>query len=123
MFDFLRDQVGIDVDPEAVAATRANPELNGVADRVSSDRDWPDGGFAVVVANIVSPILLRLKGRLVEAVAPGGRLVLSGILASEADEVARAFVQGSGLSEAGRRGLSADAEWVSLIFADSGPGA
>ena len=108
--------LGIDNDPEAVIATAGNAALNGVADRVASDRDWPDGGYAVVVANIVSPILLSLKDRLVGAVSPGGRLVLSGILSTEADGVARAFTTDTGLTEMGRRGLSADAEWVSLTF-------
>lgn len=108
--------VGVDNDPEAVSATGANAALNGVADRVSSDTDWPDGGFAVVVANIVSPILLKLRERLVAAVLPGGALVLSGILASEAAQVARAFTADGALRESARRGVSADAEWVSITM-------
>jgi ribosomal protein L11 methyltransferase len=112
---------GVDVDPVAVDATADNAVLNGVTDRVRSDRDWPDRTFAVVVANIISPVLLKLSDRLVAALAPGGTLVLSGVLAEEADEFSAAFRGTSGLLDVGRLQMSADAEWVCLTFRSPRP--
>lgn len=74
--------VGVDIDPAAVAVTRANAERNGVADRVAARpaADPPDGPFAVVVANIGAAVLRELAPVLVARVAPGGALVVSGLL-------------------------------------------
>jgi ribosomal protein L11 methyltransferase len=84
-----------DTDPEAVRVSRENAELNGLAGRV----DFFVGGLAslagrqaeVVLANIQSDVLMRHAGELTGAVAPGGTLVLSGILAIERDGVRAAF--------------------------------
>lgn len=78
--------VGIDTDPEALVATRANAARNGVADRLAAHAPATtgpatrDGGFDVVVANIGAATLRELAADLVAAVAPGGTLVLSGLL-------------------------------------------
>jgi ribosomal protein L11 methyltransferase len=82
----------IDVDPEAVTATRANAGRNGVAIDVSSTPlATIEGTFDVVVANILAPVLLALAGDLVRVVAPGGVLVVSGLLAGRSDHVAQAL--------------------------------
>jgi len=78
--------IAIDVDPDAVAVTRENAARNGLQDRVTSDVtpvDQVAGTFPVVLANIESGTLVDLAPALVARVAPGGRLVLSGILASD----------------------------------------
>lgn len=79
--------VAVDVDPAAVIATRRTAELNGVVDRVVevSDRRLGDvvdelGPFDLVVANLLIPIIEDLGPDLSRAVAPGGRLVLGGLL-------------------------------------------
>ncbi len=80
--------VAIDVDPEAVLATRANATTNGVAGRVAVSDDGieeVDGAFDAVVANIGLATLLDLRDDLAARVAPGGHLVLSGVLAEDAD--------------------------------------
>jgi ribosomal protein L11 methyltransferase len=78
----------VDVDPDAVAVTRENAVRNGVASRVHAD-DAPIGAIAerygLVVANIEARTLIDLAPALSPRVAPGGRLVLSGILAPEVD--------------------------------------
>jgi ribosomal protein L11 methyltransferase len=78
--------LAIDVDPDAVAVTRENAARNGVQDRVTADvtpvQDVP-GTFPVVVANIESGPLIALAPAIVARIAPGGRLVLSGILAPD----------------------------------------
>ena len=89
----------IDVDPDAVAVTRENAERNGVADRVAAG-ETPVGDVAerypVVLANIEAKTLVELAPGLIPRVAPGGLLVLSGILApdvapTQLEDVRRAF--------------------------------
>jgi ribosomal protein L11 methyltransferase len=82
--------VAIDVDPEAPAATHANAARNGVADRVAASNrplaevaevDAAGAGFDLVLANLLAPIVRSLGPDLVRATAPGGALVVSGLLA------------------------------------------
>ncbi|HEY3821066.1 MAG TPA: 50S ribosomal protein L11 methyltransferase [Polyangiaceae bacterium] len=89
----------IDVDPDAVAVTRENAERNGVAERVDADEaplETLSGTYPVVLANIESKTLVELAPALVARVAPGGLLVLSGILSPAAmptqlEDIRRAF--------------------------------
>lgn len=74
----------IDIAAAAVEATVDNAARNGVADRVVADATplaLVDGDFDVVVANILAPVLIELAGDLRRVTRPGGRLVISGILA------------------------------------------
>jgi len=85
--------IGIDHDPQAIIATRDNAERNGVAERldVYLNDDFPDQTADIVLANILANILVELNGRIAPLVAPGGELVLSGILTGQADEVSQAY--------------------------------
>ncbi len=85
-----------DNDPQAVAISRQNAELNGLTGRV----DFYEGdlvtGLAgrqaeLVLANIQADVLMKFAGPLVAAVAPAGALVLSGILATELEQVRNWF--------------------------------
>ena len=92
----------VDIDAEAVAATRANAERNGVAQRVrASDAALEElaGPFELVVANIGGGVLPRLAPQLGPRVAPHGRLVLSGLLEEQVDAVVAAV---PGCVEVGR---------------------
>jgi ribosomal protein L11 methyltransferase len=87
---------GFDNDPEAVAVSNGNAALNGLAGEVAFTVDDLDSGLAgreadLVIANIQADVLMRCAPRLVRAVAHGGALVLSGILAAEIEFVKRAF--------------------------------
>ena len=83
-----REVVALDIDPQALAATRDNAQRNGVALQVRAAGDTPPPEPAdVVVANILSNPLKLLAPALAALVAPGGALVLSGVLARQADEV------------------------------------
>jgi ribosomal protein L11 methyltransferase len=90
------DVCGFDNDPEAVRVSLGNAELNGMSGRVRfSTAGLPeglDGGPSdVLMANLQADILVRHRGDLAAAVAPGGILALGGILASEAGTVREAF--------------------------------
>ena len=87
---------GFDNDPEAVAVSRENAELNGVTGQVELFVGDLVTGLQgrqadLVMANILANILREYARELVAAVAPGGWLVLSGILATEIEAVRRDF--------------------------------
>jgi len=91
-----RDVAGFDNDPEAVRVSEENAALNGLAAEVGFFVGDLASGLAgvqasVVLANILADVLMRLARELTGAVAPGGTLVLSGILASERERVRAAF--------------------------------
>jgi ribosomal protein L11 methyltransferase len=92
----FRDVYGFDNDPEAIRVSLENAQLNGLHNRVRfAAMGLPEGlgsgGAGVVLANIQVGILIRHAGALAAAVAPGGLLSMSGILASEAGMVREAF--------------------------------
>jgi ribosomal protein L11 methyltransferase len=98
--------VGTENDPVALAAAREGAALNGVAAdriewRLEDPREVP-GQFGVVIANILLNTLEELAPQIAAKVAPGGRLVLSGLLAAQGDEAERAYVA-LGLRPAGRK--------------------
>jgi ribosomal protein L11 methyltransferase len=109
--------VGLDTDPLAVAAARANAERNGLADRLEVAEGTlapePAERHPLVLANLVAAVLIDLAPRLAAHVAPGGALVASGIIEPRAAEVVDALVA-AGLRVIRRRD---DREWVSLHLA------
>jgi ribosomal protein L11 methyltransferase len=84
---------GVDIDPQAVTASRYNAHRNGVAARFSGAEDPRPEAADLVVANILANPLKVLAPLLAELVLPGGRIVLSGILLSQAAEVAADYVR------------------------------
>ena len=86
--------VGIDIDPQAIQASRDNAERNGVSERLSLylPKDQPDNLSAdVVVANILAGPLRELAPLISVLPVAGGHLGLSGVLASQAQSVADAY--------------------------------
>lgn len=85
--------VGIDIDPQAIQASMANAERNQVADRLELylPKNQPELAADVVVANILAGPLIELNSVIADYVKPGGALVMSGILPSQADAVMAAY--------------------------------
>jgi len=84
--------VGVDIDPQALVATRENARRNGVEDRLEAvGTEHLTGTFDVVVANILAGPLVALADPLSERCRPGGRLLLSGLLVAQADPVSAAY--------------------------------
>lgn len=77
--------VGVDNDPQAIAATADNATRNAVAIAAFLPQDAPADRYPVVVANILASALDALADTLAARVAPGGRIALSGILAGQED--------------------------------------
>jgi len=85
--------IGVDVDAQAVQASYDN----AIANHVKANFYLPDGvalkQYDVVVANILTNPLRALAPLLAGATRTGGRIVLSGILAEQAEEVMRIYGQ------------------------------
>ncbi len=79
--------LGVDIDPWSVENAQENAELNGVADRfenrLGSLDEAPETGFDLVLANILRSILVPMMPGLAARLAPGGALILAGILQTE----------------------------------------
>ena len=86
-----RSVCAVDIDRQALTASRENARRNGVGDRLATARELPDESFDVVVANILAAPLVEHAARLANCTAPAARLALSGILVRQADEVRAAF--------------------------------
>lgn len=93
------DVAGVDIDPQAIESARANAERNGCeiayylpdGFAASGNAAHASGRFDTVVANILSSPLKLMAPMLAGRVAPGGALILSGVLARQAEEVAAAY--------------------------------
>ena len=91
-----KSAVGIDIDPQAILASRNNAEANGVADRLQlflSDDKPADLKADVVVANILAGPLKELYPVISQLPKAQGDLGLSGILATQAQSVCDAYAQ------------------------------
>jgi ribosomal protein L11 methyltransferase len=85
--------IGIDIDPQALTATRDNAESNGVADRLvcAGIEQAVDEAVDIVLANILARPLIELAPMLAARTRPGGSIVLAGLLERQADEVREAY--------------------------------
>ena len=86
--------IGIDIDPQAITASRDNAQRNGVSEQLSLylPKDQPaDLQADVVVANILAGPLRELAPMICVLPRKGGLLGLSGILATQAEGVADAY--------------------------------
>ena len=87
--------VGVDIDPQAIESARYNSERNHCDIEYYLPEPFaeaaPSKTYDVVVANILSSPLKLMAPMLSNRVSPGGSLVLSGVLARQADEVIAAY--------------------------------
>jgi ribosomal protein L11 methyltransferase len=93
-----------DEDPVAVRVARENAAANGAAVEIGQEPVARIvGTFDLVVANILANTLVELAGEISAKVAPGGTVLLSGILAPQEDEVCAAYVARGLVPAPGRR--------------------
>jgi ribosomal protein L11 methyltransferase len=113
--------LAVDIDEQAVSATHANARINAIDEKVEAAQgslaDILTGKYSLqqaplVLANILAPVLIRLFDEgLADLIAPGGKLVLAGILENQAEDV---------LAAARAHGLNLIAkyqqeDWVGLV--------
>lgn len=84
---------GVDIDPQAVEAARANAERNAVVATFADSAQPVAGEYDVVVANILSNPLRVLAPAICAHVRSGGCLALSGILREQAGEIIDIYAQ------------------------------
>lgn len=86
--------IGIDIDPQALIATKENAKRNGVDHQfdVFLPEHQPSISADVVVANILSGPLLELRQVISDFCQSGGQLVLSGILAEQVESIEKAYL-------------------------------
>ncbi len=119
LFPAARHITAVDNDPEATDTTRENAELNHLADRLeiyigtaldlTADAD-------LILANIRPSVLIPIAPQIAARLAPGGLVVLSGVLGEEAEAVLAAYA-GAGLVLHARRDLN---EWCALVVRAAG---
>ncbi|NOT04741.1 MAG: 50S ribosomal protein L11 methyltransferase [Anaerolineales bacterium] len=112
--------LGVDIDIESVKNSRENADTNGVGEELllgqGSVTEVLSGSFQfksapLVVANILAPIIIRLfDAGLADLVEPNGEIILSGILAHQAENVIEA-AQAKGLKRNDQRQI---ADWVAI---------
>lgn len=83
--------VGIDIDPQAVTASRDNALANGVTAEFHDARPVALSPADIVVANILANPLRVLAPLLIGLVKPGGHIVLSGVLEGQTQAVMEAY--------------------------------
>jgi ribosomal protein L11 methyltransferase len=109
--------VALDVDPDAIAAARVNASRNGCAGRIELSMAGPEslrGGppFPLVLANLLAHTHLELAPHYRRLTAPGGALILGGILEHE-DTAVIAALDTVGFA---RRGRVVIEGWSSLLL-------
>ncbi|NND67249.1 MAG: 50S ribosomal protein L11 methyltransferase [Halioglobus sp.] len=100
--------LGIDNDPQALRASRDNARRNGLPDAAlpvalpgdNIEQEYV-GRADIVVANILAGPLVALSDKLLAFLAPGGTLLLSGLLATQADELCGHYANRVSLTVAG----------------------
>ncbi len=110
--------VGLDIDPLAIPCAVENAQVNNVAESLdlavgTIDSVGRDAVFDVIVANILSGPLIEMAPKLLEHVARGGSLVLSGILADKQSDAVAAAYERLGIGEPQR---FVEGEWVCLVW-------
>lgn len=85
--------VGVDIDPQAIVASRQNAEQNQASAEFFLPNDAPNVVADILVANILTNPLKVLAPLLAQSVKPGGKIVLSGVLATQADDVLAVYRQ------------------------------
>lgn len=100
--------LAIDMEQDSVDACSANADINGVRLEAKLDDTPPSQQFDLVVANILAAPLVWMAKELAACV--GGRLILSGLLSEQVDDVAAAYIA-EGLVEVRR---DSQGEWASV---------
>jgi len=112
--------LGVDIDIESVKNSRENADTNGVGEELILGQGsvtevlagkFPFKSAPLVVANILAPIIIRLfDAGLADLVEPNGEIILSGILAHQAENVIEA-AQAKGLKRSDQRQI---VDWVAI---------
>lgn len=109
---------GTDIEDAALEVTLENAHRNGVAERCTTSRHLPGPNgtmhtYDVVLANILAPVIIDLAPELLAALAPGGELLVAGLIESQVERVLAAF---PGLVAAQ---ILTEGDWRCIVFASA----
>lgn len=84
-----QEAIGIDIDPQALLASKDNAGRNKIAEKLTVflPQDQPDMQADIVLANILAAPLRELRSVITNYCKSNGLLVMSGILATQAEEI------------------------------------
>jgi len=105
----------IDIDPIAITVTSENAAINGVADIViASETPLAEitVQYAIVLANILAEALVKMSSLLTDKIAPGGFLILSGILVEREEFVLSGFAS----QPLTLHSVTRQEEWRCIVF-------
>lgn len=113
--------LGFDRDPESIRVSSENTRENLLEGQVrfaeGGIEDFlPSNRADVLLANIQADVLRLYSSELIDAVLPGGTLILSGILAAEVQRVLRHFESTAGPRLAGAPSHRIDGEWARVVM-------
>jgi ribosomal protein L11 methyltransferase len=113
--------LAFDIDAQAISSARHNLELNQLSDQIHLEQGSltaakqlvPSGGIALLVANILAPILIdMLQEGLSDLVSEDGIVILSGILEEQLDEVLQCATELNLRQEK----IYTEADWRAVVF-------
>ena len=108
----------VDVDPEALDSARLHVRINHAEVRLvraDGGQAFRAGSFDLVLANLTSRLLLERRDEIAALLAPGGALILSGLLVEEAPGLERAF------RDVGPVARRTEGDWAALVVQATGP--
>jgi len=110
--------MAIDIEDDSIVVTKRNAALNGVASNINASTTplaAVEGEFDLVLANIETRVLVHMPADLGARMAPGGTLILSGILRKEQEELLAAYAT-MYLEE-----LVEEGEWCACVLRQEAP--
>jgi len=105
----------VDIDPKAAEIARENIVINQVDDRVAvtqEDVSTLQGAYSLIVANLTSKLLIKLRNHLTSLLRPGGYLILSGIIDQNQGDMETHFFHAPLVPQS----TVTDKEWVCYVL-------
>ena len=107
---------GVEIDPLAIENARENAQINKVVDHIqwTEDLNALSGRYALLVANILRPVLLEFAPLLVERLENlQNPVILSGLIESDLDSVIQVYAQ---LLKREPKSILSQGEWRAIVF-------
>ena len=88
-----KNVIAVDIDPQAIIATKENAKINNVDKKISivSSDSLADIEADILIANILSNPLMTLRDKFIELIKSNGRIVISGIMKKQLQEVSKHY--------------------------------
>ena len=88
-----KNVIAVDIDPQAIIAANENAKINNVDKKISiiSPDSLPSIEVDLLIANILSNPLMTLRDKFIKLIKPNGRIVISGIMKKQLQEVSEHY--------------------------------